>query len=683
MNTASCFVAPLSVVSLRCEQPTLAFAAEELVRYLGLMLGEGSAVAREGRAENGEERGLEIGLFSDFGLNPFPELDLYWDDAIVIDVSGGQGIIAGLNPRSTLHAVYRFLEAAGCRWLRPGKDGEWIPPLAMEEIRGLTVQITEKPSFRYRGHSNCGGYHEVIMDKIDWMAKVGLNIVFEEFFPPSTRSGYHQRRYPSLLPAEEPSLETAEAWFREELAAMKKRGILFQSVGHGWTGVLYDLYRVASPADRQEFFRRASANPQYLAEVKGERRPHRRGGALYTELCYGNPEVREKLVDAVVRYTAEHPEVDVLHFSMSDAMNLMCECPLCRDVAPSDFLVILLNAIDGQLTARGLSTRIGFFLYQEVWWPPVAESIRNPSRFLIYFCPIARNYQEPYDVDAPVSALPPYIYNGSERIADIGGLIASLKLWQEKVPTESVGFEYHFTWYHYFDPGQFRLARLLVEDIRRMPQLGLNGFVSCQVVQASFPTGFLLALHARCLWRAETDVDAFAADYFHAALGEDGHRCIEYLEALSRHFRPGNFYRYFPLPETPRDDEAIASLGAVPGIVEAFRPVMERNLQEAANEVHRTGWRILFSHARLVPLLADCMRAKLEGRQEVVDAYWDEILDFILINEKRLTVVLDCLWFYESFLRRANLFSPGFASTGGFEKRDVLNVSAKLQDPRD
>ncbi len=679
MNPASLSAAPLAV-TCRGADSTLAFAAEELVRYLGLMAGDTAVAIAAETSEAAGEGMLEVGLFGDFGLSPFPDLDPYWDDAIVIEVSGSRGRIAGLNPRSALHAVYRFLEAAGCRWLRPGKDGEWIPRRPIDD---LSIRITEKPSFRYRGHSHCGGYHEAVMEKIDWMAKVGLNVLFEEFFPPNCRSGYHLRRYPSLLPVEELPREIHEANFQKELAAMKKRGILFQSVGHGWSGPLYGLYQVSAPEDRAEFFRRASAKPEYLAEVKGERRPHRRGGALYTELCYGNPEVREKLVDVVIRYAVEHPEVDVLHFSMSDAMNLMCECPLCRDVAPSDFLVMLLNAIDGELTARDLHLRVGFFLYQEVWWPPVAEAIRNPSRFLIYFCPIARSYQEPYEVDAPVSALPPYVYNASDRISDMAGLIASLKLWQEKVPSECVGFEYHLTWYHYFDPGQFRLARLMGEDIRRMPQLGLQGFVSCQVVQASFPTGFLLALHARCLWAAETEVDAFAQAYFHDALGADGAQCADYLDALSQHFRPENFYRYFPLPETPRDDEAIASVSAIPGIVEAFRPVIERNLQESTDAVHRAGWRILLSHAQLVLLLAGATRAKLEGRQEVVDAYWDQILDFILINEKRLTHVFDCQWFYEAWLRRANLFSPGFASTGGFEKRDVLNVSAQLQDPRD
>ena len=48
-----------------------------------------------------------------------------------IDVTDGKGRIAGSNPRSVLLGVYRFLEEAGCRWLRPGTDGDYVPKRAL------------------------------------------------------------------------------------------------------------------------------------------------------------------------------------------------------------------------------------------------------------------------------------------------------------------------------------------------------------------------------------------------------------------------------------------------------------------------------------------------------------------------------------------------------------------------
>ena len=47
-----------------------------------------------------------------------------FDDAIAVDVQEARGTIAGANPRSVLLGVYRFLTEVGCRWVRPGAEGE-------------------------------------------------------------------------------------------------------------------------------------------------------------------------------------------------------------------------------------------------------------------------------------------------------------------------------------------------------------------------------------------------------------------------------------------------------------------------------------------------------------------------------------------------------------------------------
>ena len=65
------------------------------------------------------------------------------DDAYHIDVTNGAGVIAGSNARSVLLGVYRFLHELGCRWVRPGTDGEIIPKA---DLSICAVKITEKAS---------------------------------------------------------------------------------------------------------------------------------------------------------------------------------------------------------------------------------------------------------------------------------------------------------------------------------------------------------------------------------------------------------------------------------------------------------------------------------------------------------------------------------------------------------
>ena len=47
-----------------------------------------------------------------------------FDDRITIDVEKGKGTIEGSNERAVLIGVYKFFYELGCRFVRPGKDGE-------------------------------------------------------------------------------------------------------------------------------------------------------------------------------------------------------------------------------------------------------------------------------------------------------------------------------------------------------------------------------------------------------------------------------------------------------------------------------------------------------------------------------------------------------------------------------
>ncbi len=105
--------------------PTVDFAADELKKYLRMMMPRCGEVAID--YETKEETGFRLGLMADFGLDMSDAEDPTLDDIVYVETDANGGIIAGSNPGALLIAVYRYLRLQGCRWLFPGIDGEWIP----------------------------------------------------------------------------------------------------------------------------------------------------------------------------------------------------------------------------------------------------------------------------------------------------------------------------------------------------------------------------------------------------------------------------------------------------------------------------------------------------------------------------------------------------------------------------
>ena len=93
--------------------PTVDFAAEELKKYLRMMMPRCGEIEIKYAPE--AKDGFRLGLMSDFGLDTSEASDIELDDILHIDTDTEGGIIAGSNPRSVLLAVYRYLTINGCR----------------------------------------------------------------------------------------------------------------------------------------------------------------------------------------------------------------------------------------------------------------------------------------------------------------------------------------------------------------------------------------------------------------------------------------------------------------------------------------------------------------------------------------------------------------------------------------
>jgi hypothetical protein len=615
------------------------FAASELADYLARLSGATpeAASVRIAPDSNGTSKELRVGTFEDFGegFREWPEVrDAELDDAIFIEAEGLAGIVAGNNPRSVLLAAYRYLTELGCRWVRPGLDGEHIPRPSPGELESSAVRVAEVASYRHRGICIEGAVsYEHVRDLIDWAPKVGLNTYFMQFREAYTffERWYAHRENP-LLPEEPFSVEQARELKAQLVEEMAERGLVFHDVGHGWTCEPFGMPGLGWEYDAPEV---PEHTKQYLAEVNGERELW--GGVpLNTNLCYSNPEVRGIIVDDIARYAREHPEVDAIHFWLADGSNNHCECERCREATPSDWYVKMLNELDERLSEEDLSTRIVFLIYVDLLWPPETERIRNPDRFVLMFAPITRTYTEPFSAEPGEAPLPPYERNRLTFPREVDQNVAFLRAWQKLFAGDSFDFDYHYMWDHYKDPGYVSIAKVLHEDIRGLKDLGLDGLVSCQVQRAFFPTGLGMAVLGRTLWDRDLSFEEVSSDYFHAAFGEDGEVCLEYCRNLSdlfdaTHLRNG---------DSDHGPSGAETYEEVSETIESFRPTIQRNLT-SPDPCHAASWRYLDAHADVCLHLAGALRQRTSGDEEGAGRAWEQTKRIVQEREMELHPALD------------------------------------------
>ncbi len=635
-------------IRVRSQHPAIDLAAAELVRYLGQMAGDPEAAAVVTDLPPGSAA-IELGLAGDLGVTMEGLRDARLDDAVHVDVRGSQGVIAGSNPRSVLFATYRFLEECGCRWIRPGKDGDYVPSRCVHD---LSSQVSDRAFYRFRGNNNCGAYSlDQMLDKIAWAPKVGLNTFFNEFFlPRGIYNQYYGREYPSLKNSEPRCDEEIRAYHEMSVREIKRRGMHYHAVGHGWTTLALGL-----PESESDHWARPATPPGkewMLAMVDGKRDLSR--GPTFTDLCYGNPEVQRRLVRCVADYAARHPDVDYLHVWFDDRLNNSCECDLCKDTKLSDFYVRILKRIDAEMTRRNLDAKIVFLTYVELLWPPEKERFEGQDRFVLMFAPISRNYAEPYTLEKFEGELPKYALNQYKLPGEVPVNVAFLREWQKLFQGPGFAFDYHMTWHHYTDLGYYAFARIMAEDIRRLPQIGLDGYVSCQVLKAYFPTGFPMDLHARMLWNPEREFDALAREYFAGAFGKDSGQALEYTKSLS-----DNSLLSVWIPSGGEEKaKGIEKLTKAKQVIDAFRPLIDEHL-EMEDPAQRLSWKYLALHGEISKLLCDALLARAENNPQKEEAAWQALADGVAEREAETDPVLDIRWFLSRFPAKNLKPTPG------------------------
>jgi hypothetical protein len=586
--------------------PAVAFAAMELQKYLRRMTGAAVGVSCHERYEP-TAGGLWLGLGSGFG-DAVPE-SVRWpadgpDDALYVRSCAGQVILAGRNPRSVLFAAYRWLESLGCRWLRPGRDGERVP--RVNDPLTVPVELEEIPSTRHRCICLEGSASaEHVLDFLDFSAKRGCNGFFPQFFhsfPVFDRwYGVEQNRAPVRLPF---SAARAVALTRRIHRETLRRGLMLHTAGHGWTCRVLGLPEAQWHAHGQ--VPDAAIKP-LLAQVNGERRFSHGGKPLFTQLCYGSPVVQRRLVKAVVEHAALHPEETYLHVWLGDGGNNHCECDACRPHRPSDLYVRILNAIDAEMTRRRLGQRIVFCAYTDLLWAPAREKIANISRFLLMFAPISRSYLSSFAEQAACRPAPPppYCRNRNVLPSSLAGNLALVNGWRRAFTGERIIYEYHFWRQYHDDPAGMRTARIVHQDVQALPGLDLTGLIGCGGMRVAFPTGIGIEVLGRMLWDRTQDLATIEKRYFGDLFGAAGTKAQAYLEHLTRLMS-----QELINPADGRSIDgaargtALRNWARVPAVVDAFRPAIRHGCS-SRDQVTAAAWKILAHHAWYAKALAE------------------------------------------------------------------------------
>ncbi len=539
------------------------------------------------------------------------------DDEIFINVNGNKGKIVGSNGGAVLIAVYRFFRECGCRFLRPGKDGEYIAKCTLSEVN---VSLKEKAASEFRCIIIEGACSiENVYDIIEYSPKVGLNS-YEFQFKYSTaffKRWYNHPQNP-LKQAEEISTEYLEQEEDKLKAEVKKRGMRLVTMGHGFTAYPIGLEMSGwnkVDGEMPEEIRSCLALVNGKRELIG-------GSPCMTQLCYSNPVVKEKIADWMVEYCKENPQVDLVKFALADNINVLCECENCKKLRYSDHIVNILNRMDERMTEEGLPQRVSTCVYIDSLWAPTEAKIKNPDRFYNGFFPISHVYHEPVPTDNIPDEEPyPYILNKLTRTEDCRKNFAFLRQWQKTEPDNWIVGEYHYMWDHYLDIGYQRIARVLYEDIRNADVFGFKGMGMYQPQRCAIPTAMGFYTYGNTLWNKNISFEALSEDYFRHAYGEGWQEAYSYLEGLSDRYdmkiKPGG-----------RDYTA---LDCIPVLEECIKTVQDfasahKNKKDFASELERISWSDLALHNKYVERYLSAILVGLKGDEEEGKRLIDELI---------------------------------------------------------
>ncbi len=609
----------------------IGFGREELEKYLKIL---------------GVEADIKLGLFENFG--EFVEVnDTMRDDAYIISVKDNKGFIAGSNERSVLFGIYRLLEEWGITWVRPGPNGTKYP----EKCVAIDLDIREAASKRNRIMCIEGAVSiENALDMIDWMTKVGFNGYYIQFTNGYVffDRWYNHMRNPYKKGTEIPQ-ELATEYVEKMTYEIKRRGLLLHRMGHGWHCRAFGVpdagwYQYDEKDIPKEYV-------EICAMVDGERKCWN-NRPLQTQLCYSNPYVIEKMTDEVLNYAIDHPETDAIYFWLGDG-GQFCECEECSKLSKTDNYINMVDVITRKFKEHNIKSQVIFSGVAR--GVPEKKWIENTENCMLMFAPINRTmaytFPENYNYD---TTMPNYDLKKNERPKTSAEYFSFLYHWKKVYGGEVIDFDYHLMWDFMLDAGGEGIARVINTDIKNCDNLGVNGYISCQLQRNAFPSSIGMTSIAKTMWNSNTDFEAMRRKLYAATFGEDAvDKLCEYFSTLSDCFKMGVIRAQVPY----NSEEVKADMKRAKKTMDDFGTVIDAHL-DVNDPCQKDSWRYLAIHRVMYSLIAESIYERLCGNYEKANELKNQATNYSFAHEDETQPVLDTMFFDRMMNERINLANP-------------------------
>ena len=650
-------------IILKSRNETVEYAAEELKKYIVAM--SRGAINPEITEHGTPDEGITLGTLYELSLDVSDLDDPFVEDIVDVSVKNGVGYIAGSNSRSVLFGIYKYCYSLGCRYLRPGPDGDFIPKADVTAHEFVYRKKADSP-VRCEIIEGCVSY-EHCRDTVYYLPKIGMNAYMIEGYVPYT---YLHKWYGHIgntrlrRRGQVTDYEMLDDYMHLLMRDIKRAGLQLHTLGHAWMFAKFGMLNSGRTDGEQRLVPEAQ---QYIAMVGGERKLYH-GSQFYTNYCYSNPDGRRILVDTVLDYAKKNTHVDYVHLWLADSVNNWCECENCRKHEPSDWYIMLLNEIDDALTEAGLNTRIVMIMYVETVRPPKVLRLKNPKRFIMTVA-IGSHYENGYTKQPTDEPLPPFELNNFKSFS------APLQFrchdeWKAlNGGMRSAIFEYRFYMDHYADLGYMQIARETHRDMKSLEVMDYQGCMTDKTHRNYMPTALPVIMMGETLFDHSLDYEKVTSEYFEGAFGKDGEKVREYLEKLSSLLSPSEFRVDAELDEDNlgvgntvtrkrswKNNTAVAEKAAeIPALIDSFTKTIEDNIAYADTNAVLDSWVYLGYHAEIVRRYSVMLLRGAEGSIEGAQEAYYELEKYVSDNELSFHRVFDGFLFLRSLRRKIGL----------------------------